>query len=81
MFFPTSLFLLLRRQYDQWYRALRLLAAGGLPQSTDVKTARYPPTLKSYRKRRRKETFVDLGMLLRGPPPPPPSPLPQKLTT
>eukprot|EP00903_Cladosiphon_okamuranus_P008706 g8340.t1 len=28
------------KMYDQWYRALRLLAAGGLPQGTDVKTAR-----------------------------------------
>lgn len=41
-YFLADMFLLLLfRQYDQWYRALRLLAAGGLPQGTDVKTARY----------------------------------------
>ncbi|CAM9219017.1 unnamed protein product, partial [Scytosiphon promiscuus] len=28
------------RMYDQWYLALRLLSSGGLPEGTDVKTAR-----------------------------------------
>lgn len=28
-------------QYDQWYRALRLLAGGELAEYTDAKTARY----------------------------------------
>lgn len=57
-------------QYDQWYRALRLLAAGGLPQGTDVKTARYVDGIVVV--------IVDPGRLfkrrslLRPQPPPPP---------